>query len=70
MIFIWTASGWRVLGADTINKEILMSDDPGHDAAEEILQTESDDHYGDLADNTQSKRVFWLYPLQCYRIKQ
>lgn len=27
-----------------------MNDDPGHDAAEDILQTESDDHYGDKAD--------------------
>ena len=27
-----------------------MNTDPGHDTAEEILQTEQDDHYGDMAD--------------------
>ena len=29
----------------------MRSDDPGHDAAEDILQTESDDHYGDMVDD-------------------
>lgn len=27
-----------------------MNNDPGHDEAEDILQTEQDDHYGDVAD--------------------
>lgn len=28
-----------------------MNDDPGHDEAEEVLQEEHDDHYGDIADD-------------------
>lgn len=31
-------------------RRLKMNDDPGHDAAEDIQQTESDDHYGDMAD--------------------
>jgi len=27
-----------------------MNDDPGHQAAEEILQEADDNHYGDMAD--------------------
>ena len=29
----------------------MMNDDPGHEAAEEILQQEQDDYYGDTADD-------------------
>jgi hypothetical protein len=28
-----------------------MNDDPGHDAAEEIVQDEQDTYYGDMADS-------------------
>jgi len=34
-----------------------MNDDPGHDTAEEILQTEHDDHYADRVDFLQMWKI-------------
>lgn len=35
----------------------MKNDDPGHDAAEQILQDADDNHYGDMADAMDSDDV-------------
>lgn len=44
-----------------------MNDDPGHNVAEQILQTEQDDHYGDMADADKltSSIAIWTHCTSC-----